>query len=301
KIPRPKSSEKPKLALEVPLGATGVQIVAVGFSADDGQVHAATVDPTYSTVRRWDAATAEEQAGAGKPLPDKGGAPAPDGVRFLAGGGLPAEFKRIGSGETVQKFDTGAHAQVGAVARDGQRVIVGLREMTEVRRAQVYDVNSGQPVGEFTGHRQDLRCVALSDDGKWAFSASPDRYAVWEVSTGKPQVEGKSNGVTCAVFLPKSSRVIVGLRTGGINVYDPTPGAWPRAPRFENRHGDTVTSLAVSADGWYVASGGADRNVRVWDASSGKEYWVLEDQPVAVISVAFSANGKRIVAGGEDR
>src|SRR5262249_55558298 len=301
RIPRPKSADKPKLALEVPLGGAGGQIVAVGFSADDGQVSAAATDGTYVTVRRWDAANGKEQTGTGKPLLYKWVSLAPDGRRFLAGGGLPTELKRVESGETVQNFDTGTNAQVGAVSRDGQRVIVGVNDLSGVRRARVYDVNSGASVGESPEHRQDFRCVALSDDGKWAFSASRDRYGVWEVSTGKHQVEGKSNGVPCAVSLPKSSRVIVGLRTGGINVYDPTPGAWPRSPRFENRHGDTVTSLAVSADGWYVASGGAGRNVRVWGASSGKEYWVLEDQPVAVISVAFSANGKRIVAGGEDR
>jgi Protein kinase domain/WD domain, G-beta repeat len=301
RVPRPGPSGKPKLTLEVPLGAAGGQIVAVGFSADDSQIYAATVDRTYATVRRWDAVAGQEQAGTGKGLVHKWVSLAPDGRRFLAGGGLPTELKRVESGETVQKFDTGTHAQVGAVSRGGQRVIVGANALSAGRRARVYDVDSGESVGEFAEHRQDFRCVAISDDGKWAFSASPDRYALWEVSTGKHPVEGRGNGITCAVFLPKSSRVIVGLRTGGISVYDPTPGTWPLPPKFETRHKDSVTCLVVSADGRRLVSGSADRNVRIWNTGSGRELWVPDDQPVAVTSVAFSANGKRIVAGAEDR
>ncbi len=33
----------------------------------------------------------------------------------------------------------------------------------------------------------------------------------------------------------------------------------------------TIKSISVSSDGWTLASGGADRSVRLWDISTGKQ------------------------------
>jgi WD40 repeat protein/tetratricopeptide (TPR) repeat protein len=66
-------------------------------------------------------------------------------------------------------------------------------------------------------------------------------------------------------------------------------------------HEDVVTGLALSADGQFLASGSADRSVRLWAPATGKELQVLTGHTGAVRSVAFSASGGRLASGGMDR
>src|SRR5262249_33940985 len=59
-------------------------------------------------------------------------------------------------------------------------------------------------------------------------------------------------------------------------------------------HHSNVYAVAVSPDGRTVATGSADRTVRLWDAGSGKELRRLEGHEDLVTDVCFSPDGKRL-------
>ena len=61
-----------------------------------------------------------------------------------------------------------------------------------------------------------------------------------------------------------------------------------------------VKSIVFSPDGRQLASGSADRSVRVWDFESGESH-VLEGHTGWVRSVAFSPDGRQVVSGADDR
>jgi hypothetical protein len=66
-------------------------------------------------------------------------------------------------------------------------------------------------------------------------------------------------------------------------------------------HDSYVYSVAFSPDGRWLASGGEDGTVRVYDVASGELRWKPREHREAVYSVAFSRDGELLASGGYDR
>jgi hypothetical protein len=294
----PRVPAGPRVIVEAALPATSQRALGIVFSPDGGQVYTAT-DEVRLVVRRWDVATGQAGPGEVHRSLHSWATFAPTGRWVLVGGGLSPELRRTESADPVLTLPDGVDTASGAVSPDGRWIIVGTHSVLDERhRARVYDRDSPAEPREYDGHQEEIRHVAVSADGVWAFSASADRFAGWEVGGNGRPVEGDRNGITCVIPLPESARFVTGSRAGGIAAYDLTAG--PAPFRFEDRHTDAVTCLAASADGRFVVSGSADHMVRVWDAATGRELWTL-DGPASVACVAMSPDGRRLAAGGTDR
>jgi WD40 repeat protein len=63
-------------------------------------------------------------------------------------------------------------------------------------------------------------------------------------------------------------------------------------------HRVPVPALAYSPDGQWLATGGTDGGVRLWDAESGKENHSPGGLRGPVAAIAFSPDGSRLAAGG---
>jgi WD40 repeat protein len=64
-------------------------------------------------------------------------------------------------------------------------------------------------------------------------------------------------------------------------------------------HGE-VTALAAMPDAQWLASGGTDGVVRVWDVPSGHERRALRGHTGAVSALAWRVDGKALLSGGRD-
>ena len=65
-------------------------------------------------------------------------------------------------------------------------------------------------------------------------------------------------------------------------------------------HTGGVGSVACSADGRLILSGGSDNTVRLWDVASGKELKQLKSDDRQVRCVAFSPDSRRALSAGLD-
>jgi WD40 repeat protein len=61
-------------------------------------------------------------------------------------------------------------------------------------------------------------------------------------------------------------------------------------------HIGRINCLTYSSDGKYIASGGADMTVRLWDSQTGQVIKILKGHGSPVKSVVFSPNGKYILS-----
>src|SRR5262249_31637930 len=65
-------------------------------------------------------------------------------------------------------------------------------------------------------------------------------------------------------------------------------------------HTGIIDSLAFSPDDKTLASGSADKSVRLWNPQDGKEIKSLTGHKESVYSVAFSPNGELLASGSND-
>ncbi len=89
-----------------------------------------------------------------------------------------------------------------------------------------------------------------------------------------------------------------------------TPTSPSRTALYTYRgHSDGVIGVAWSPNGKRIASGGGnflhpdsshDSTVQVWDAANGDHVYTYRGHSVAVLSVAWSPDGKRIASGSND-
>jgi len=150
-----------------------------------------------------------------------------------------------------------------------------LMEATGRRKRRVADTLKDFTLGDnnlrrIRGHRLSVTCVALSDDDTIAFSGGKDCSIVqYDVETGKK---------TC--------------RYRG------------RRKRRENEqlqgHIGVVTCLSLSSDGNYLASGGEDKTVRIWDTRSQKLIETFKGHRNGVSGVAFRKGTHQLYSCSQD-
>jgi WD40 repeat protein len=176
----------------------------------------------------------------------------------------------------------------------------GGLNLWELKRRRVMSSTylPGVSEGQLARH---VTSVAYSRDGKYLATTTgmiPPFVRVWAWKAGKLHVLHEWEGTfstSCAVFLPDGRTVVSGGGTGYRDYSDTFPILrWNmdtdrhRAPLCG--HTLDVFALDCSPDGKLIASGGADRSVRLWNSDTGQEVGVRTFRGW-VRAVAFSPRG----------
>ncbi len=170
------------------------------------------------------------------------------------------------------------------------------------KSVRLHDVDAGRDVRRFIGHTASVWCVAFSPDGTRLLSGGKDgTVRLWEVETGAElrRLEGHGDLVASVAFSPDGRRALSAGYDHEVFLWDLEKGVAVPGFAFSNvlRH---VNHVAFSPDGKSALVCGG-RTVCLIDAAGGQVLRRLEGHTGAVVSAAFSADGKQVLSGGDDR
>ena len=119
-------------------------------------------------------------------------------------------------------------------------------------------VSEGRTIGR--RHRQSVTAICITDDDTLGFSASKDgMICQWNIETG----------ISEKYEWPGDSVAPSTAKGGAVH-----GSARDKAGRKGSKH---VLALAVSSDGRYLASGGLDRAVHLWDTRTRQHLQVSSE------------------------
>ncbi|HEY1076569.1 MAG TPA: TIR domain-containing protein, partial [Fontimonas sp.] len=197
---------------------------------------------------------------------------------------------RVESFETLPftaRFNSaGTHLYAGGGSASGQM--------------QIYDLATQSPVQTLSGHDAVIVDLALSPDGNTIATASLDGTGgLWHAKSGQrfARLEHNALGTFRIAFNEPGNRVITTTpyetfaQSDAVGLWDAADGrhvAWLN-------HAGMVRSAKFSPDGSRIVTGGMDGFARIWDAQQGALLSTFPQAGAPVTSVAFSANGERVL------
>jgi WD40 repeat protein len=171
------------------------------------------------------------------------------------------------------------------------------------------DASNGRLLRMFSGHKNGVSSVGFSPDGKTLVSGSWDKtIKLWDVATGKLTATLFGHrSVPRVAFAPDGKTVASVSEDRTVRLWDVATG---RTRAVLEGHSARAFCIAYSPDGKWIATGAGvfddDRDqtaageIILWDAANGSEAGRFSGHRKAVLSVAFSPDGKTLVSGSVD-
>ncbi len=275
-------------------GVRGVPVAQMALSRDGSRILWASGEGLYS----WKEPNYT-------PLPEHHGfdrilAFSADGSHIVAASASASDSNlsvyEAASGRKLATFEGHRAKPFSAVfTKDGTRVasLAGDAPVT------LWDVATGKVVATLPGRLGRVSSISISDDGRRVVTGGADKtIRLWDASTGQAlySATGHSGAVASLLLDRSRSRIFSGSADGSARIWDAATG---RELHALMGHGEAVVALAESPDGVMLASA-AGTTLRLWDAASGKQFATLHaDWGANVNSLAFSADGSRVLAMSE--
>ena len=255
----PKAGAKPALAWKPDNQLT--------WAADSGAL------VTQDTAPKW---TLERTLGTGDAasvITDRVNALgfSPDGKTLAVGSGAPSRggditLWEIGSGKLAQAIrDRHSDAVLSLdFSPDGTLIASGGAD----KQLRISEVKSGKLLKTFEGHTHHVMGVAWRADGRVVSSSGADNAVkVWDWITGerRKSLDGWDKEVTSLHYLGVSNRLLTTSGDKQVRLI----GEDASTPSSLAGTTDFMQSAAASRSGQWIAAGGEDSVLRVWETKAG--------------------------------
>jgi RNA polymerase sigma factor (sigma-70 family) len=257
------------------------------------------------SLRRWDLPTDRPLPAFDHPKAVRSVVFCPDGKTLVSGAEDRAiRFWDLVTGKVLRTLTfeepapqagfEGSPAPLLALSADGKLLLSGHE-----RVVRVWDVSSGRVMRQLRLPGRQLRCMALSPDGRRLATGSmtENEIRLWEIPTGKLLLptSGAGKGLRSVVFSPDGRTLATGGHHDEIRVWDAATGR-------ERYHLGILGRAAFSRDGKILLGGGwDDGRLRLWDVADGRELRRIQAHDGWLARTVVSPDGKTFASlGGKD-
>jgi WD40 repeat protein len=216
-----------------------------------------------------------------------------------------------------------------------------LVSASEDRTIKVWDLQAKKERRSLKGHDDEVTCLTFLDDGRTLASGSGDRtIRLWDVEDGtfkgslltggavtslaisantlvsggddnlvrvwdlegnreRQVLKGHKGAVAFVALLDQGRTVLSCAADREIRRWDTATGN-PRGERFHYPQGNG-DAFAISHDGKKLASGGLNNRIGILATETGQELNPTPGHQSGILSLAVSADGKKVAAGSRDR
>ncbi len=158
--------------------------------------------------------------------------------------------------------------------------------------------SDGRYQNEWQAHTEPTRAVDFSPNGELIATASEDATVkIWN-QEGKliRTLQGDSRGLQALVWSP-DNQIIAGDERGTIYLWN---SLGERLKTFRE-HRAAVTALDLSRGGRLLASVGLDRQLKLYDLTTGEVMNTIRADGGAIYNVRFTPDGKQVITVGDDK
>jgi len=253
----------------------------------------------------------------------------PDGSRFIvtnAAGGATVHDAETGrlqltlrghapgqGGETTYDGITGA-----AFSPDGELIATASDDLT----AKIWDAFSGKELMTLQGHVsatatnppfEGVVQVAFNPEGTLLATAGADgTVKMWSTEDGRKIVDlpaHPDSAVIDLAFSPDGSRLATGAFDGTTKLWRVSEALNEAQPVIDGLdelftligHTSWVNGIVFTPDGSRLVTASEDGTAKVWDTSTGQELLTLTVQPLGLLDIAITPDGRYLATAGRGR
>lgn len=181
---------------------------------------------------------------------------------------------------------------------DDNQIVTSSGDMT----CALWDVETGQPVTQYTGHTGDVMSISLSPDNRTFVSGACDASAkLWDIRDGlcKQTLTGHDSDINAVTFFPNGYAFATGSDDATCRLFDIRADQELSMYTHENIICG-ITSVAFSKSGRLLMAGYEDFNCNIWDSMKAERAGVLVGHENRVSCLGVTEDGMAVCTGSWD-
>jgi WD40 repeat protein/beta-lactamase regulating signal transducer with metallopeptidase domain len=299
-------------------GCAGYTIHSIAFSPDGAILLSADAGNNI-TLRNTETGTVLWQTSFGE-HPARSVAFSSDGTMFAAGG---YEDNVAGSPGLVRVWKTESQAEIASIrpeagnafsvcfTPDNRTLVIGGGDGPNKFEGYQWDVQSRtlRPIKLPTGESWAARSVTVSPDSRTVIASCYQSVIVYSLADDRPLLDTRHttrNFTESAAFSPDGRFAVTAGTPPWRPIYQPGTVSFWDTSSWSEKHlrvdegTGGLLAVALSPNGKWIAGGGLDQTVHIWDATTAKSKAVFLGHDRVVTTVAFSPDCKTLASAGED-
>jgi transcriptional regulator with XRE-family HTH domain len=161
---------------------------------------------------------------------------------------------------------------------------------------KVWDTVTGNLLVTLVGHADQITDIAFSPDGAHLASSSQDgTVIIWSMKDGKAFsiLKGHNPAEVSVAFSPDGSNLLTACTDGVAIIWDVITGSQLVKLKSD---GSSFNAATYNLKGNRIATADMNGKVQIWDSTTGNELLTLRSRYGRVYTVAYSPDGKWLVA-----